>query len=100
MLMIVVNGYDFDSSSIHWLEIYTNVDTNNHKVKIEQCLERKYELNRKLEKIIDLSDELSWSDDAIEYELRKSPEFRNIDADDLEDVRVDCKLADVRRIHE
>ena len=99
LLVLVEGGYDFDYSDVKSMEIYANVDANNSKKKISSCVERASRMNRNLRKISELSEELSWTDKAIEHELMKFPDLRNIDPDDLKKTKVYCKVANLTRVY-
>ena len=93
LLVLVDGGYSFDFTDVHLMEIYAG------EKKVARCISRSGRINRELEKLGDLAEELSWSDKAIEHELRKYPYLRRVDAHDLEKTKAYCKVTELIGVH-
>ena len=93
LLVLVNGGYSFDFADVKSMDIYVG------EKRVAQCVGRASRINSDLEKLEELADELSWSDEAIEHELRKYPDLQRLDADDLEKAKAYCKVTILRGVH-
>lgn len=99
LLLLVEDNYNFEYSEVETMEIYTNVTLEDNDKKILTCTKRASHMNRQLQELVELSEELSWSEEAIEYELEKYPDLRFIDADDLQKAKAYCKVAKLTHVY-
>ena len=99
LLLLVDDGYDFEYSEVETMQIYTNITLEDNDKKISTCTRRATRMNRQLQELVELSEKLSWSEEAIEYELKKYPDLRYIDADDLKKAKAYCKIAKLTHMY-
>ena len=92
LMMIVGNNIGFEFSDVKTIQVYGKVNANNNKDLISACVGKASRLNREIERILQLSEKLSWSEKAIGYELRKSPQLYHVEPDQLKKTKFHCKV--------
>lgn len=92
LMMIVRNNLGFEFSDVKTIQVYDKVNSNDNKDLIAACVGKASRLNGKIERILELSRELAWSERAIEYELRKAPQLSHVESSQLEQTKFYCKV--------